>query len=111
MSGTATVLSVYSYPTAVSMQGTDLDVFTLDPNNNNAISWKWTNSSTNGWTPQSNTFEDFDGNAAPFENGLAMVNRGGVALNLFIAGLNFGLYYKSHPASSGGWSPNGQMGI
>src|ERR1700739_4132712 len=75
MSGTATVLSKYLFPTAVSWGYPHLEVFALS--DSDVPYWKWKNSSTSDpWNPQGNSLESLNGQTAAFENGLAAITRG-----------------------------------
>jgi hypothetical protein len=111
MSGTATILSIYSYPTAISWGRPHLEVFALD--SADVIYWKWKNSSTASWNPQSNTLESLSGIAAPFEQGVAAVARGLANVDIFVAGADFALYHKYHTTdfvwgpSLTGWEDRG----
>jgi hypothetical protein len=92
MSGTATALSIYSYPTAISLSDSHLELFALDV----ATYWKWQNSSTSSWNPQTRTFVSLAGAAAPFEQGTAAVARGSNDVDIFVIGTEFALYHLHH---------------
>jgi hypothetical protein len=98
MSGTATMLSTYSYPTGTSWGSPNLEVFALD--SDGLTYWKWKNSSTpslSSWNPQAETLDNLGGVAAPFEQGIAAVTRGVSDVDIFVAGTDFALYHKYHP--------------
>lgn len=94
MSGTATILSIYSYPTAISWGSPHLEVFALD--SADVVYWKWRNLSTTSWVPQSNALQSLSGIAAPFAQGVAAVVRGLASVNIFVVGTDFALYNKYH---------------
>ena len=94
MSGTATILSIYSYPTAISWGSPHLEVFALD--SADVVYWKWRNLSTTSWVPQSNALQSLSGIAAPFAQGVAAVVRGLASVNILVVGTDFALYNKYH---------------
>src|SRR5207248_1859732 len=85
MSGTATLLSNYLFPTPVSWGYPHLEVFALS--DGDIPYWKWKNSSSpNPWNPQGNSLESLNGQTAGFENGLAAITRGVGIVDVFRAG-------------------------
>lgn len=96
MSGSATILSVYSNPTAVSWGSPHLELFAL--NSQLQPLWKYRNTTTS-WYPQSGSLAALGGVAAPFEQAVTAVARGTDNMHIFIAGANGPLYHKSHTAN------------
>src|SRR5271156_2851182 len=95
MSGTATVLSDYLFPTSVSWGYPHLEVFALS--DGDVPYWKWKNSSSSDpWNPQGNSLESLNGQTAAFENGLAAIARGFGIVDIFCAGTDYALYHKYH---------------
>src|SRR2546423_1816329 len=114
MSGTATVLSNYLFPTPVSWGYPHLEVFALS--DGDIPYWKWKNSSSpNPWNPQGNSLESLNGQTAGFENGLAAITRGVGIVDVFCAGAgpDTSLYHKYHNEdliwgpSLSGWEKRG----
>ena len=112
MSGTATVLSNYLFPTAVSWGYPHLEVFALS--DADVPYWKWKNSSSSDpWNPPGNSLESLSGQTAPFENGLAAIARGFGFVDIFCAGSDYALYHKNHSEdlqwepSLSGWENRG----
>jgi len=106
MSGTATVLSIFNYPTALSWGYPHMEVFALD--SIQAPYWKWKESASSApddWNPQGNSLQFLGGQAAPFMNGLAAVTRGTDNVDIFAAGSDYGLYHKYHPLDMV-WGPS-----
>lgn len=104
MTGSATLVSAYSYPTAVSLGSPHVEVFALTPQSQPL--WKYRNTSTT-WYPQSGILQSLGGNAAPYTQGIAAISRGEDNVHLFRAGsLNNSLFYKSHSKENYTWSPS-----
>ena len=105
MSGTATSLSIYSYPTAVSPYPGHVEVFALDASD--SLYWKYKNTSTSSWMPQSNNLQNIPGLAASFEQGVTAVSRGESSIDIFVTGGDYRIYHKWHNPNSVNWVPNG----
>jgi hypothetical protein len=94
MFGTASILSVYSHPTAVSWGKPHLEVFAFDSQYQGQWRYRGTNDS---WEPNTDTLEPLGGKAPSFSHSLAAITRGNDNVHLFRAGNNNqSLYYKSH---------------
>jgi hypothetical protein len=93
MSGTATILAVYSYPTAVSWGSPHLEVFALDSEGDPL--WKYRNT-TSSWSPQSGDLVSLDGTAASIEQAIAAVARDAENVDILVVGSDFGLWHKYH---------------
>jgi hypothetical protein len=104
MSGTATVLSDYLFPTSVSWGYPHLEVFALS--DGDVPYWKWKNSSgSDPWNPQGSSLESLNGQTASFENGLAAIARGFGIVDIFCAGTDDALYHKYHSENLQ-WGPS-----
>lgn len=104
MSGTATSLSIYSYPTAVSPYSGHVEVFAL--NENKFVYWKYQNTSSSGWIPRNNSLLNIPGNTAAFEQGVAAVSRAEDAVDIFAVGGDYALYHKYQVPPSATWGPS-----
>lgn len=103
MSGSATIVSAYSWPTALSFGSPHVEVFAL--NQQLQPLWKYRNTTTT-WYPQSESLQQLGGTAAPYTQGIAAITRGEDNVHLFRAGsLNASLFYKSHSKENYTWSP------
>jgi hypothetical protein len=105
MSGTATALSSYSYPTALSWGYPHLEVFALSSNN---VYWKYRGLASQDtiWNPTDGSLALVGGADASFDTTVAAIARGGQNVNIFIAGSMGDLIDKYHQNSSS-WSPVG----
>jgi hypothetical protein len=109
MSGTATALSNYLFPTPISWGYPHLEVLALSDNQSDSVFWKWrdlNSSETEIWQPTDGSLEAVGGTAAPFDNGVAAIARGVGFVDLFITGNDNHLYHKYHD-DSGVWQPVG----
>jgi hypothetical protein len=101
MSGTATIMASYAYPTAVSWGESHLEVWGIDQDG--APGWKYKDA-TSSWSPQNNGWGYIGGIAAPFEQGVAAVARSKQNVDIFIAGTDYALYHKYHSTDLS-WGP------
>jgi len=96
MSGSASILSSYAFPTAVSWGYPHLEVFAL--NSNVYPEWKYRNSTVRSedWQPTSQSFTSLGGQTAPYQLGMAAVARGNTNVDIFVVGTDQELYTKYH---------------
>ena len=105
MYGTATPSpSYYSYPTAVLAGDGSLEVFALDSSKN--LRWKRKDSSLSDWLPQNGSFWTIPGIASATSQSIAAINRGGIAVDILIAGIDHDLFHTRQNTPSTKW-PSG----
>jgi hypothetical protein len=111
MSGSATALSSYLYPTALSWGYPHLEVLAIGPSNH-SVYWKYrpeNATSTKAWDPQDSSLALVGGQLAVFNKGVAAVARSPGSVDIFVVGIpstSYALFHKAHNASMV-WDPAG----
>jgi hypothetical protein len=107
MSGSATVLSNYFYPTPVSWEYPHLEVFVPSVNKKEAIYWKYRglNSSCTTWNPTDGSLASIGGVLAEFDPSVAALTRSVGNVDVFHVGSTgddtYHLYHWGNPT----WHP------
>ncbi|KAI9856372.1 MAG: hypothetical protein M1813_009123 [Trichoglossum hirsutum] len=107
MSGSATVLGGYAYPTPVSWGHLHLHVFSVDQNR--SIVGKWRSVPSPGkevWYPSDSSYEYMGGCISSSEPFIAANTRGFGYVDIFFSGCNHTLWHKGwdsewHPSTTG----------
>lgn len=95
MSGTATSMPAYQFPTAVSWGYPHLEVFALQKDVYPV--WKYKGSSADeDWSPGRQSFTLLNGQIAPYQPSMAAIARNGSAVDIFVVGFDSALFHKYH---------------
>jgi hypothetical protein len=86
MSGTATAISGYFYPTVVSWGYPHLEVFTSSQNHSNYWKHRGLSNSDTVWQPTDGSFASFGGTDANFDTSLAAISRKLGIVDIFLTG-------------------------
>ena len=104
MSGTATSMSAYHYPTAVSWGHPHLEVFTLG--DDVYPQWKYRDSSSSeGWNPGAQSFASLGGQTDSYQPSVAAIARAEAVVDIFPVSYGTQLFHKYHTSTSD-WVPN-----
>jgi hypothetical protein len=115
MSGSATAISGYTYPTAISWGSPHMEVFVLSNTQPNHVYSKYRGLNTSGtdWKPADSSLELVGGDLLPLDS-VAAISRYPGNVDIFVLGADNAVYHKYHTNTttwSGGdvdiWEPRG----
>ncbi|KAI9768064.1 MAG: hypothetical protein M1840_005098 [Geoglossum simile] len=108
MSGSATALANYAYPTPISYGHRDLFVSCVAQDRSMKSKWRPSTSSGNeAWSPADGSFTAMGGVISLSEPYISVASRGQGLLDVYVAGSDSALYHKWYSSE---WGPNSVMG-
>ena len=115
MSGTATVLSSYSYPTAISWGYPHLEVFAVGPGDASVYrKYRGLDSSDLIWKPTNGSLDWVGGTLTSFDKSVAAVSRTKYVMDIYVTGGQsdgtFGIWERSHGQGACCWANWGWLG-
>jgi hypothetical protein len=101
MSGTATVLSSYSYPTAISWGYPHMEVFAVGPGDASVYrKYRGLDSSDTIWKPTNGSLDWVGGTLTSFDTSVAAVSRTKYVMDIYVTGGQsdgtLGIWERSH---------------
>jgi hypothetical protein len=103
MSGTATALASFSYPSPISFGYPNMDVLAISPEDR-SVRYKWRSISPSGgevWNPTNETLGDLSGKLSNVQHGVAAESRTPGIVDIFVFGVDNALY---HMFNSSEWT-------